>query len=63
MDCFSQAWFVKARYVKTNVLEEMMHHLGLRGLIKAGSREVYMKVTGNILLLHKCICEIYFLTP
>lgn len=55
---FSQARFVRACYV----LEEMMHHLGLRGLIKAGSREVYMKVTGNILLLHKCICEIYILT-
>jgi len=45
---FSQAWFVRAHCVKTNVLEEVMHHLGLWGLIRAGSREVYMKVTDNM---------------
>lgn len=60
---FSQAQFVRAHCVKTNVPEEVMYHLGLQGLIKARSEEVYMKVTGNILILHKRVCEIDILTP
>lgn len=41
--------------------KEMMHHLVSWGSLKAETREEHLNVAGNILLLNKCIWDIYSL--